>query len=195
MKYIRENSRIIVLVVIAAAIICASASASYAGERKIKTYYTGLDLVGTGLSECTVRYRVRSYYLGRKVTYSKKREVGEIKNTSNKEATKTLSLSKSTSRTFSISASTVIPKRVLQSDISATIGGSLSFNHTISISAGATVPPGKSRSVYLQYKTTKDRYKYVVQKQMKTMYGKWKNLGKLEVKYNTSTTKVPVLVI
>ena len=195
MRYIRENSRILLLVVLAAAVIAASSSAAYAGERKIKTYYTGLDLVGTGLSECTIRYRVRSYYLGRKVTYSKRREVGEIRNTSRKEATKSLSLSRSTSRSYSISVSTVIPKQVLQSDISATIGGSLSFNNTISISASATVPPGCSRSVYLQYKYTQDRYKYVIQKQMKTMYGKWKDLGKLQVKYNTSKTKVPVLVI
>ena len=51
MRYIRENSRILLLVVLAAAVIAASSSAAYAGERKIKTYYTGLDLVGTGLSE------------------------------------------------------------------------------------------------------------------------------------------------
>ncbi len=179
----------------ASAFILIAVSPSYAGEKKIKTYYTGVDIVGTGLTGYTVRYRVKSYYLGRKISYSKRREVGEIKNTTNKPATKTLTLSKSTTRSYSISASTVIPKYVLQSDISATIGGSLSFNHTISISAGATVPPGRARSVYLQYKYSNDKYKYVVQKQVKSMYGKWKDRGKVKILYNTSKTKVPVLVI
>ena len=195
MMYIRENVRIFLLLAAAAVIAITASSSGYAGAKKIKTYYTGIDIVGTGLTERTIRYRVRSYYLGRKVTYSKRREIGEIKNTTNKTATKSLSLSKSTSRTFSISTSAVIPKQVLQSDISATIGGSLTFNHTITISASAPVPPGRSRSVYLQYKYTKDRYKYVVQKQIKSLYGKWKNLGKIQIMHNTSKTKVPVLVI
>ena len=168
---------------------------SHAASRRIRTYYTGIDLVGTGMNGYTVRYKVVSYYLGPKKTYSKKKEVGEIRNSTSKSATKTLSLSRSTSRTFSISVSTVIPKKVLESDVSATIGGSISYNNTITISAGATVPPRSSRSVYLQYKTTKDKYKYVVQKQIKKMYGNWRNLGKQKVRYNTETTKVPVLVI
>ena len=195
MRYIRENVRIVLLLAAAVLCIIAMAAPVHAGEKKIKTYYTGIDLVGTGMNGYTIRYKVVSYYLGRQIQYTRKREIGEIRNTTKKAATKSLSLSKSTTRTYSISASTVIPKRVLQSDITATIGGSLSFNNTISISASASVPPGRSRSVYLQYKKSRDKYKYVVQKQSKSMYGKWKNLGKLEVRYNTSTTKVPVLVI
>lgn len=184
-------------VLAAALIMCAALStvSADAAEKKIKTYYTGVDIQGTGFTGYTIRYRVKSYYLGRRSTYSKKREVGEIKNSTSQAATKTLSLSRSTSRTYSISLSAVIPKYVLESDVSATIGGSLTFNNTITISAGATVPPHRSRSVYLQYKYSKDRYKYVVQKQIKKMYGKWKDIGKVSVKYNTSTTKVPVLVL
>lgn len=195
MRTIRGNVRIMLLLAVALTCAVIAAAPVHAGEKKIKTYYTGIDLVGTGMNGYTIRYKVTSYYLGRQISYTRKREIGEIRNTTKKAATKTLSLSKSTTRTYSISASTVIPKRVLQNDISVTIGGSLSFNNTITISASASVPPGRSRSVFLQYKKSKDRYKYVVQKQTKSMYGKWKNLGKLELRYNTSTTKVPVLVI
>ena len=173
----------------------ASAVPSYAAEKKIHTYYTGLDVAGTGLSGYEIRYRVRSYYLGNEVKYSRKREIGAIRNHTDKPATKSLSISKSTTRTYSISVSTVIPKRVLQNDINATIGGSLSFNNTISISASAEVPAHKEKSVYLQYKYSRSRYKYVVQRQVRKIFGKWKNSGKLSVRYNTSTTKVPVLVL
>ena len=83
----------------------------------------------------------------------------------------------------------------MQSDISATIGGSLSFNYTISLSASASVPARKSRSVYLQYKTTTCKYKYVIQRQERKLYGKWKNKGKISVRGNTVITKVPVLVV
>ena len=186
----------ILLTVSVLLIICSMWQAdTYAAERKIKTYYTGYDLVGTGMNGYTVRYRVISYYRGRTSSYSKKHEVGEIRNNSGSTATKSLTLSRSTTRTYSISVSTVIPQHVLQSDVSATIGGSLSFNNTISISASASVPPRSSRSVYLQYKYSKDKYRYVVQKQIRKLYGKWKNLGKQTVRYNTSTTKVPVLVL
>lgn len=173
----------------------AVSSETHAADRKIKTYYTGLNIQGTGLTGYTIRFKVLSYYQWKKVSYSKKREVGEIVNNTGKKATKTLSLSRATTRTYSISLSSVIPKSVVKNDINATIGGSLAFNNTITISAGASVPAHSSRSVYLQYKTIKNRYKYVVQKQIKPMYGKWRNIGKSYVKYNTSTTKVPVLVV
>lgn len=195
MAYIRNGFRIMMVLAIVMLVCTAVEAPSYAGSRRIKTYYTGVDIVGKGLSEYTVRYCVTSYYLGRKNSYSKKREVGEIKNTSKKAATRTLSLSKTTSRTYSISASTIIPVKVLQNDVSATIGGALSFSNTITISAGASVPPGKSKSVYLQYKTSKDRYRYVIQKQVKSLYGQWRDKGKVSVKYNTCKTKVPVLVM
>ena len=178
--------------IIAAYIFC---NESYAAEKKIKTYYTGIDVQGTGFTGYTIRYKLTSYYLGKKVTYSKKREIGEIRNFTSKKATKTLSVSRSTTRTYSISFSSVIPKSVVKQDINATIGGALSFSNTITISAGAEVPPHTSRSVYLQYKTTKNRYKYVAQKQIKPMFGKWRNIGKSFVKYNTSTTRVPALVL
>jgi len=167
----------------------------YAAGKKIKTYYTGIDIQGTGFTGYTIRYKLTSYYLGKRVSYSKRREIGEIRNFTNKKATKTLSVSRATTRTCSISFSTVIPKDVVKRDINATIGGALSFSNTITISAGAEVPPHKSRSVYLQYKTTKNKYKYVAQKQIKPMYGKWKNIGKPFTRYNTSTTKVPALVL
>ncbi len=195
MRYVRGNYRVVLLLAFAAVLVMIAAPQVHAGEKKIKTYYTGIDLVGTGMNGYTMRYVVKSYYLGRQVSYTKKREVGEIRNTSRKAATKSLSLSRSTTRSYSISASTIIPKGVLQSDISATIGGSLTFNNTITISASAKVPARTSRSVYLQYKKSKDRYKYVIQMQTKSMYGKWKDRGKTEIRYNTSTTKVPVLVI
>ena len=187
--------RVIALIGVIVFALPAVSAETHAADKKIKTYYTGLNIQGTGFTGYTIRYRVLSYYQWKKISYSKKREVGEIVNNTGKKATKTLSLSRSTTRTCSISFSTVIPKSVVKSDINATIGGSVSFNNTITISAGASVPAHSSRSVYLQYKTIKNRYKYVVQKQIKPMYGKWKNVGKKYVKYNTSTTKIPVLVV
>ena len=195
MTNIRNGLRIILILTVVLLTCFVMQQDAYAKERKIKTYITGVDIVGKGFTEYTVRYCVKSYYLGKQVSYSRRREIGEIKNTSKKTATRSLSLSKSTSRAYSISVSTVIPAKMLQSDVSATIGGSLSFNNTITISASAPVPPGKSRSVYLQYKTSRDKYKYVVQKQIKSLYGKWRNQGKVTIKYNTCKTKVPVLVI
>ena len=183
------------VIVALAFLFCLTGLDTYGAQKKIRTYYTGLDVVGTGLSQREERYCVGSYLVSKTVKYSKKREVGEIRNNTSKTATKSLSLSRSTSRTFSLSASTVIPKQVMQSDISATIGGSLSFNYTISLSASASVPARKSRSVYLQYKTTTCKYKYVIQRQERKLYGKWKNKGKISARGNTVITKVPVLVV
>ena len=195
MMTLRRGSGFAAALCAAAFIMAALTGQSYAAEKKIHTYYTGLDVAGTGLSGYEIRYRVRSYYLGDEVKYSKKREIGAIRNYTDRPATKSLSISKSTTRTYSISASTIIPKRVLQNDINATIGGSLSFNNTISISASAEVPAHQEKSVYLQYKYSRSRYKYVVQRQVRKLFGKWKNSGKLSIRHNTSTTKVPVLVL
>ena len=186
-----------ILIILAACIITVffQGESGYAAGKKIKTYYTGIDIQGTGFTGYTIRYKLVSYYLGKKISYSRKREIGEIRNFTDKEATKTLSVSRATTRNCSISFSSVIPKSVVKQDINATIGGALSFSNTITISAGAAVPPHRSRSVYLQYKTTKNRYKYVAQKQIKSMYGKWRNIGKIFIKYNTSSTKVPALVL
>lgn len=185
----------IIAAVIAAITLLLVSGDTYAAEKKIKTYYTGIDMQGTGFTGYTIRHKVVSYYQWKKVSYSKKREVGEIRNNTGKKATKTLSVSRATTRTYSISLSAVIPKSVVKNDISATIGGSISFNNTITISAGTSVPAYSTKSVYLQYKTSKCRYRYVVQKQIKSMYGKWRNIGKPYTKYNISTTKVPVLVL
>ena len=195
MAEIKKGERTALIMTLVLVMVFSAAVPSHAKERKIHTYYTGLNTVGTGLCGYTMRYRVRSYYLGKNVSYSKKREIGVVKNNTNRPATKSLSLSKSTSRTFSMSVSAAIPKKVLESDISATIGGALSYNNTITISASAEVDPHDEKSVYLRYKYSKSKYKYVVQRQIKKMYGTWKNYGKPYTKYNTSTTKVPVLVL
>ena len=195
MTDIRRGTRIALIAAVLLALAFSAALPAHAAERKIHTYYTGVDLIGTGFTGYEVRYKVVSYYLGKYVRYSRKREIGEIRNNSSHPATKTMSLSKATTRTFSISVSTVIPKKVLQNDINATIGGSLSFNNTISISASATVPAKSERSVYLQYKFSDNKYRYVIQKQTRKMFGKWKNKGSIYKRYNTSTTKVPVLVV
>ena len=195
MDYMRNKGRLLTVLLLIMLLIGMFMVSDAFGAQKIHTYYTGLDVVGTGLSQREERYRVYSYMLSKSIKYSKKREIGEIRNNTSRTATKSLSISKTTSRTFSLSVSSVIPKKVMQNDVSATIGGSLSFNYTISLSASASVPPKKSKSVFLQYKTTTCRYKYVIQRQERKLYGKWKNKGKTTTKSNTVITKVPVLVV
>ena len=191
-SYIKAVCLALIVILIAAAL--PDAENTSAKERKLKVYYTNYGLVG-GIMVYRTRKKVTSYLTQKWTKYGKKREVGEITNSTKKTASRGLTVSESTTRTISLSASTTIPKAVLKNDVSITIGGSLSFNKTISVSVQAKVPPRSSRSVYLRYKRSKAKYKYVVQPQKMNTLGKWVNTGKKYTRYNTVTTRVPSLIV
>jgi len=182
----------VVLAIFAAASL-AGADCSMAKAKKIKTHYTNYDTNLRG--DVSTRCRVTSYLLGRETNYGKKYEAGEVVNTTNREATRSISLARNKSRSVSISFTAAIPERVVKSDIKATIGGSVTYSMTVTLTGSAVLPPKSRRSVYIRRKYKLAKYKYRVQKQRKTLYGKWKNVGKAYTKYNTSKTNVPVLIL
>lgn len=194
----REKTRymMIAMAVSLAVIFCLTgAKSAEAASKRIKTYYTGDNVQGMGLIGHMTRYRVRSYYLGKTVKYGSRKEVGSVKNTTNKEGSRKVSIKRSTTRSFSMSVTAALPQSVVKSDIKATIGGAVSFDTSITVDATASVEPHSEKSVYVQYKYIYARYKYRVQRQRQKWNGKWINVGKAYTRYNTSTTKVPVLIV
>ena len=66
------------------------------------------------------RTKVTSSVYSKKTTYTEKEKVSSVKNTSKYEATKSASLTDTTSRTYSFSASADIPLSCLKDDVKAT---------------------------------------------------------------------------
>lgn len=126
-------------------------------------------------------------------TKGSKTKVATIENTGSTKATKSITLSETTSRSYSVSAN--IPLDIIKADVKATIGGSVSYSKTISVSASAEVPKKSSSSVYLRYDTTTTTYTYTCQKQQQNIYGEWINVGKTYTKTLKVVTKVPVLTV
>lgn len=155
------------------------------------TYYTvEKPLTPTGFS--WYRYKITSSKTSSSSSNSKKVAEGKLTNTRSKAATGTLSKTKTKSRTYSCSAS--IPKEALKGVVSATIGGSLSYSKSTTISITGKIPAHSSVTVYGRTVTTKTKYSHKKQKQIKGVGKKWGNSGKASSYTSTVTTKYPELI-
>lgn len=162
---------------------------------KAATYYTNEGVTG-GFIPYNTRTKVISSIYFDKTTNTKKESVGVFDNTkSKKNATMTVSFSKSKTRGYTFSVSKDVPIKCLKDDVKATIGGKIDFSETISISGSKVIPPKKKGTAYFYYEKRVVKYKYVCQYQQKNIHGKWCNKGKTFTKYATVTTKVPAITI
>lgn len=155
------------------------------------TYYTAeKPLTPSGFS--WYRYKITSNKTSSSSSNSKKVAEGKLTNTSSKAATGTLSKTKTKSRTYSCSAS--IPKEALKGVVSATIGGSLSYSKSTTVSISGKIPAHKSVTVYGRTVTVKTQYSHKKQKQTKGVGKGWANSGKASSYTSTATTKYPELI-
>ena len=155
------------------------------------TYYTAeKPLTPSGFS--WYRYKITSNKTSSSSSNSKKVAEGKLTNTSSKAATGTLSKTKTKSRTYSCSAS--IPKEALKGVVSATIGGSLSYSKSTTVSISGKIPAHKSVTVYGRTVTVKTKYSHKKQKQTKGVGKGWANSGKASSYTGTVTTKYPELI-
>lgn len=158
-----------------------------------KTYYTNKG-VTNGLMSYPTRTKVTSSLESKTSTNTKEKKVGGLDNTSSKTSTNmTVNYTASKSRTYSFSATSDVPLNCLKSDVKVTLGGSISFAESISLSVSQKVPAKKKGEVYLYYEKESAKFKYVCQKQQKNISGVWCNKGSAYTKYGTITTKVPWL--
>lgn len=159
-----------------------------------QTYYTNYGCTWGTMSYAT-RTKVTSTVVSTNTSYTSKQKVGSVKNTSKYTAKKTFTISKTSSRSYSFSASADVPVKLLKNDVKLTIGGSLTFSETLTLSAMVDVPAKTTSPVYLRYEKESIKYKYVCQKQQQDIYGKWRNVGKSYTKYATVTTSVPEIIV
>ena len=150
-----------------------------------KVYYNNYG-VTDGIVCYTTRTKVVSKLTTKRITYTKKKKIGQVKNTGKKAATKSISFSENRTRTFNFSVSADVPIKCLKQDVKATLGGALSYSKTVTISTSA---------VYMRYEKEVATYMYTCQDQQQDIGGNWYNKGKPYVKYATVTTKVPELIV
>ena len=128
------------------------------------------------------------------VSYSQYREQGSHSNKANKATQSfTFSYSVTNTRTFSMGAG--ITKEILGLEVSATIGGEISYSQTRSISSTANIPGGKVGVAYLRDKIRTTKYRHVVQRQKTDIKGNWVNVGSETTSYSTVTTKTPEIKV
>ena len=88
-----------------------------------------------------------------------------------------------------------ITKEILGLEVSATIGGEISYSQTRSISSTANIPGGKVGVAYLRDKIRTTKYRHVVQRQKTDIKGNWVNVGSEKTSYSTVTTKTPEIKV
>ncbi len=146
--------------------------------------------IDRGLSGGIVPHQLRDKVISSKISedtsYSNWVERGSLSNKGSKTSqTFTYSYSETNSRTFTIGSG--ITKSVLSAEVSLSIGGSLSWSKTDTLSGSKNVPANKVAHAYVrnQIKTTK--FKHIIQRQCTDIAGKWKDSGSQKV--STSTVK------
>lgn len=140
------------------------------------------------------RDKVTTYYEGvSSVSYSTKQPLGSVTNTHSTPQVMGGSYSKTRSRTFSLSAK--VTKNILKHAVDLTIGGSLTYSETVTLSASYNIPGNTTHTFYYQMRTQTDKYKHIVQRQTKTLESNYSNYGSPSTSYSYVYSKSPHIVI
>lgn len=164
-----------------------SAASTFVG-----TDYTNYGITG-GIVCYSTRERVKTYFASANVTYGKTLLLGTVTNTTGRKATMTGTYSKNRTRIYTISAK--IPTSILKKAIDVTIGGSLSYSESVTLSASASVKKYSSHNFYYRVNTQVATYRHVVQKQQQNISGDWNNKGNAKTRYSYVTSTAPEIIV
>lgn len=173
-------------------LFCSCAFQTNVNAKYLSTKYQHYSLP-TGLMCSQTRERVKTYSEGKDVTKGKKSVLGSVTNTKKKKCQMTGTYTKTRSRSYSVGTNIELP--ILENAVTLTIGGSLSFSESITLSATVTVPKKSTYTFYYRVNTRKDKYKHLVQKQRSSVTGKWNDFGSEFTRYSTITTKTPEIIV
>ncbi len=138
------------------------------------------------------RFKIKTSLKSTKSTNESKVAEGKLTNTSKKAATGTLSRTKTKTSTYSLSFS--IPKTALKTEVTASIGGALSYSTSTTISISGTIPAKSSRTVYSRDVKKVYTYNHDRQLQHYTKKKGWYNSGKSKTYTSKVTRKFPELI-
>ena len=157
------------------------------------TQYIDRGVTG-GIVPHQLRDRVVTTKESQSTSYSNWVEKGSHSNLNNNSPqTFTYSYSETNSRTFSMGAG--INKEILGLEVSASIGGSLSWSKTDTLSGSANVPGKRVAHAYIRKKIITAKFKHVIQRQSTDVTGKWVNSGSQKTSYSTVKTTTPEIKI
>lgn len=161
----------------------------------VSTYYSETwqgSASGMGLIYYRNKYVTDHIMTG--VNYGKKQTLGTVTNTESKAKQMSASYAKAESRTYTLNAK--VPVQVLKKAVDVTIGGSLSYTTTITLSGSITVPARSSRNFYYRTNTETATFSTTKQTQKRNLGGSstWKNYGSAEHYTEKVITKTPELI-
>ena len=146
------------------------------------------------LRDC--RNVITTTFLGNEDSLSAKTDLITIDNTgSNVNFEHTYSFSQTVSRSMTASAS--IGAGILGVEVKATLEGQTSYSRTETFQYKVVIPPKKTGRVFSQVKTTKSKFRHVIQPQVKEFGEKtWKKdpnpAAPMKIEYSYVYTKSPV---
>ncbi len=173
-------------------LFCSCVLQTSANAKYLSTKYQHYSLP-TGIMCSQTRERVKTYSEGKEITKGYKSVLGSVTNTKKKKCKMTGTYTKTRSRSYSVGGNIELP--ILENAVNLTIGGSLSFSESITLSATVTVPKKSTYTFYYRVNTRKDKYKHLVQKQRSSVTGKWNSYGSQFTRYSTITTKTPEIIV